>query len=289
MRILVTGAGGMLGREVTLQAQAQGHTVIPTGRREGLIPMDITNPAQVRAVFEEYQPEVVVHCAAMTHVDACEHQPETAFRVNAFGTEVIASHCARIGAACMAVSTDYVFDGAKGSPYHEYDAPNPLSVYGRSKYAGEQAVQAICARHYIVRTAWLYGIYGRSFPHFVLEKVRAGQPATVIADQIGSPTYTADVAERILRLMTTDCYGVYHLTNQRAVSRYEFAQELVRACGFAPDLLVPLKFDEWRTPAPRPRYSAMVSWRLAWAGVPPMPDWRDALRRFLAQIGILNR
>ncbi len=289
MRILITGAGGMLGREVAELAQAQGHTVIPTGRREGLVPMDITNPTQVRAVFDKYQPEVVVHCAAMTNVDACEHQPECAYRVNAFGTELIASQCARIGALCVAVSTDYVFDGTKGAPYHEYDQPNPLSVYGRSKYAGEQAVRALCLRHYIVRTAWLYGVYGRSFPHFIVEKVRAGQTATVIADQIGSPTYTADVAERILQLLSTECYGTYHLTNQRPVSRYEFAQVLLKRLGLDCSLLVPLPFQEWRTPAPRPRYSALVSWRLEWAGVPPMPNWQDALERFVAQIPFPHR
>ncbi|MFQ3610849.1 MAG: dTDP-4-dehydrorhamnose reductase [Fimbriimonadales bacterium] len=283
MRVLITGAGGMLGAELRALCTQHGHEVVATGRRPGLIPMDITQPEPVRQVFDQYRPEVVFHCAAMTNVDACERQPQLAYQVNAFGTELIASHCHRVGAICVAVSTDYVFDGAKRAPYHEYDPVNPLSVYGRSKWAGEQAVRALCPRHYIVRTAWLYGNYGKSFPHFVLEKARAGESPTVIVDQIGSPTYTADVADRLLKLVQTDCYGTYHLTNRLPVSRYEFAERLLARLGLSV-ALTPLRFREWRTPAPRPPYSPMVSWRLEWAGVEPMPDWKDALERFAQRL-----
>jgi len=284
MRVLITGAGGMLGAEVAERFKQAGYLVIATGRKPSLVPMDITNPQQVRQVFDQYRPEVVIHCAAMTNVDACEHHPQEAYRVNAFGTELIAAHCQRMGAICVAISTDYVFDGSKGSPYHEYDTPNPLSIYGRSKYAGEQAVRALCPRHYIVRTAWLYGRHGRSFPHFILEQVQAGQSPSVIADQIGSPTYTADVADHLLRLLTTDCYGTYHLTNQGPVSRYEFAQELLRLVGLPVNLLTPLPLQQWQTPAPRPCYSALISWRLEWAGVPTMRFWREALASFVQQL-----
>jgi len=216
----------------------------------------------------------------MTHVDACEHQPQEAYRVNAFGAEVIASNCQRIGAACVYISTDYVFDGTKRAPYHEYDAENPLSVYGRSKFAGEQAVRTLCPRSYIVRVAWLYGKHRPSFPQFVLEQARVGKSPTVISDQIGSPTYVADVADRLLQLIQTECYGTYHLTNADPVSRYEFAQALLQAAGIEIEP-TPLPFRAWRTPAPRPMYSALTSWRLEWAGVEPMPSWRDAMRRFL--------
>ncbi len=283
MKVLITGAGGMLGAEVAERFRQAGHTVIATGRKPPLVPMDITDPQQVRAVFDQHQPEVVIHCAAMPNVDACEHQPQQAYRVNAFGTELIASNCQRIGAICVAISTDYVFDGTKGSPYHEYDAPNPLSVYGRSKYAGEQAVRALCPRHYIVRTAWLYGMHGKSFPHFILERVQAGDSPPVIADHIGSPTFTADVADRLLHLIATDCYGTYHLTNTAPVSRYEFAQELLRQFGL-PLNLTPIPLRQWQTPAPRPRYSALISWRLEWAGVPPMRSWREALAEFVHRL-----
>jgi len=283
MKVLITGAGGMLGAEVAERFQQAGHTVIPTGRKPSLVPMDITNPQQVREVFDQHHPDVVIHCAAMTNVDACERRPQDAYHANAFGTELIAANCQRVGAICVAISTDYVFDGSKGSPYHEYDAPNPLSIYGRSKYAGEQAVRALCPRHYIVRTAWLYGRHGRSFPHFILERVQAGETPTVIADQIGSPTFTADVADRLLQLITTDCYGTYHLTNRGPVSRYEFAQELLRLVGL-PMHLAPISLRQWQTAAPRPPYSALISWRLEWAGVSPMRPWREALAEFVQQL-----
>jgi dTDP-4-dehydrorhamnose reductase len=204
MRVLITGATGLLGAEVVKHFRKNWHQVLECSRAPLTVvdshraSMDITDPDQVEAIFDAFRPDVVVHCAAMTHVDACETDPQEAYRVNTFGTEVIAAHCQRVGAACVYISTDYVFDGAKGAPYHEYDAPNPLSVYGRSKYLGEQAVQALCPRHYIVRVAWLYGVGRKTFPQFILDAARQGQSPTVIADQIGSPTYVADVADRLL-------------------------------------------------------------------------------------------
>lgn len=284
MRVLITGANGLLGAELTEYCQQLGHTVIPTGRKPHLIPMEITDPTSVRAVFETYRPEVVLHCAAMTNVDACEHRPQDAYRVNAFGTELIASHCHRIGAICVAISTDYVFDGKANRPYHEYDAVNPLSVYGCSKLLGEQAVEALCSRHYIVRTAWLYGRHRATFPQLVLQQVQSGNTATVIADQIGSPTYTYDVAQRLTQLIQTDCFGRYHLTNRGPVSRHEFVKRLLEWAGL-PVNLQPISLREWQTPAPRPAYSSLISWRLEWAGLPPMPHWQNALRRFLKQLG----
>jgi dTDP-4-dehydrorhamnose reductase len=238
MRVLITGATGLLGAEVVKHFRKNWHQVLECSRAPLTVvdshraSMDITDPDQVEAIFDAFRPEVVVHCAAKTNVDACETDPQEAYRVNTFGTEVIAAHCQRVGAACVYISTDYVFDGAKGAPYHEYDAPNPLSVYGRSKYLGEQAVQALCPRHYIVRVAWLYGVGRKTFPQFVLDAARQGQSPTVIADQIGSPTYVADIADRLLLLVQTDCYGVYHLTNPPPVSRYEFAVRCWRRRGY---------------------------------------------------------
>lgn len=295
MRVLVTGASGLLGAEVVERFRAANLEVVGATRRPHAAPsaspterlhgdevaLDITQPDAVRAVFDALRPEAVIHCAAMTHVDACERQPQEAYRVNAFGAEVIASNCQRIGALCVYISTDYVFDGSKRAPYHEYDTENPLSVYGRSKFAGEQAVRMLCPRHYIVRVAWLYGKQRKSFPQFVLEQARAGKSPPVISDQIGSPTYVADVADRLLQLIQTDCYGTYHLTNTEPVSRYEFACALLQAVGLAIEP-APVPFKQWHTPAPRPAYSALISWRLEWAGVAPMPSWKDAMQRFLA-------
>lgn len=286
MRVLITGARGLLGTEVARQFRAAGLEVIGTARTAdpaaGVLALDITAPQQVHTLLRETRPDVVIHCAALTNVDACEQQPELAYRVNAFGTELIAAQCQQRGVVCVYISTDYVFDGAKGAPYHEYDAPNPISVYGRSKWAGEQAVQALCPRHYIVRVAWLYGAHRPTFPHTVLAQARAGKSPVAIVDQIGSPTYVVDIAERLLPLLQTECYGIYHLTNTEPVSRYEFAQAILQAAGYSIEP-TPLTMADWRVLAPRPAYSALISWRLAWAGVPPMPSWRDALQRFLAE------
>ncbi|MCS7209965.1 MAG: dTDP-4-dehydrorhamnose reductase [Fimbriimonadales bacterium] len=326
MRVLVTGARGLLGAEIVRRFRAAGWEVVGTARShslpnapaalheqegspsspsplsrvagagepsspsptqgergaggEGFIPLDITQPTQVRALLDAVRPEIVIHCAAMTHVDACERHPQEAYRVNAFGAEVVASCCQRVGAVCVYISTDYVFDGAKRAPYHEYDTENPLNVYGRSKFAGEQAVRRLCPRHYVVRVAWLYGRQRATFPQFVLEQARAGKSPTVISDQVGSPTYVADVADRLMQLVQTECYGTYHLTNAEPVSRYEFACTLLEAVGLRV-LPTPLPMACWHTPAPRPAYSALTSWRLEWAGVEPMPSWRDALQRFV--------
>ncbi|GIV08503.1 MAG: NAD(P)-dependent oxidoreductase [Fimbriimonadales bacterium] len=288
MRVLVTGATGMLGAEIVERFHAAGMEVYGAARlpasdeHANRVAMDITQPDAVREVFDALRPEVVIHCAAMTHVDACERQPQQAYRVNTFGAEVVASNCQRFDAACVYISTDYVFDGQKRAPYHEYDVENPISVYGRSKYLGEQAVRALCPRHYIVRVAWLYGKHRKSFPQFVLEQARAGVSPTVIHDQVGSPTYTVDVADRLLSLIRTDCYGIYHLTNQSPVSRYAFARALLETVGSVIEP-TPLPFAQWRTPAPRPIYSALTSWRLEWAGVEPMPRWQDAMQRFVQE------
>ncbi|MGQ9901390.1 MAG: dTDP-4-dehydrorhamnose reductase [Fimbriimonadales bacterium] len=289
MRVLITGASGLLGSAVVRACRAAGWEVLGTARtpapESGFASLEITAPDAVRAMFDAFRPDAVIHCAAMTHVDACEQNPQEAYRVNTFGTEVIAAHCQRVGAACVYLSTDYVFDGAKGAPYHEYDAPNPLSVYGRSKYLGEQAVGALCPRHYIARVAWLYGVGRKTFPQFVLDAARQGQSPSVIADQIGSPTYVVDIAERLVALIPTECYGVYHLTNTPPVSRYEFACALLEAAGLSVQP-TPLPMAQWQTPAPRPAYSALISWRLPWAGVDPMPDWRDAMHRFLRELQV---
>jgi dTDP-4-dehydrorhamnose reductase len=155
-------------------------------------------------------------------------------------------------------------------------------VYGRSKYLGEQAVRALCPRHYIVRVAWLYGKHRKSFPQFVLEQARAGVSPTVIPAQVGSPTYAVEVADWLLAMIQTGCYGVYHLTNQSPVSRYEFARALLETVGSVIEP-TPLPFAQWRTPAPRPIYSALTSWRLEWARVEPMPRWQDAMQRFVQE------
>ncbi|MCW5933139.1 MAG: dTDP-4-dehydrorhamnose reductase [Fimbriimonadia bacterium] len=281
MKLLITGAGGLLGQDLQV-ALADRHELILTGRRMP-IALDITHPQQVKQVFEQYQPQGVIHCAAMTHVDGCEHDPETAYRVNAHGASLIASACLDHQAFCLYVSTDFVFDGAAKRPYHEYDLPQPLNTYGRSKWQGEQAVQTLCPRHYIVRTAWLYGHHGTSFPKMVLDVANKGLPLRVVRDQVGSPTWTWDLAEAIGRLIETNAYGTYHVVNHGSMSRYEFARALLEETGLTTDLQ-PIASAEWSSPTRRPVFSTLESLRWTALGLPPLRSWRDALRAWITQM-----
>lgn len=279
MRILVTGAGGMLGQDVCSLLTSE-HEVLATGRRELTVPLDITDPRGIDMLFEEFQPDGVIHCAAMTNVDGCERDPVEAYRVNVHGSSLIASACARQNAFLVYISTDYVFDGRAGRPYHEYDLPAPLNVYGYSKWMGERAVQALCPKHYIVRTAWLYGIGGRCFPQIILEAAKANRPLRVVSDQIGSPTFTRDLADAIAQLIQIPAYGIYHLVNEGAVSWHTFAARILELAGL--DIpLESIETKEWSSPAQRPAYSPLISLRTEWLGLTPMRAWYLALKEYL--------
>lgn len=269
----------MLGRDVLEVFQRQ-QEVLATSRRAGFVHLDVTDPSEVEQLFATFRPEIVVHCAAMTQVDECERNPEAAFRVNAHGSAIIASACHRYGSTLIFISTDYVFDGSLQRPYHEYDQPNPLNVYGRSKWQGEQAVQAFCARHLIVRTAWLYGRHGNCFPKKIMESARQGKALRVVADQIGSPTFTRDLAEALLRLLEVQVYGVYHVVNLGTASWYELACETLHLAGLDAEI-EPITSDAWSTPTRRPPYSALTSFRWNWLGLPPLRPWQKALREFV--------
>ena len=220
MRILVTGSEGQLGRE--LQRALRGHVVKATDLRSELGFIDITDYRQTLATVEAFGPDVVIHAAAMTNVDGCERDPDAAYAVNGMGTQNVALACQRAGAALVYISTDYVFDGEKGEPYLEFDPTNPVSAYGRSKLAGEQCLQTLMTRFYIVRTAWLYSSHASNFVKWAL-KVSAEQSEMLgVVDQTGSPTHAGDLAEGIAQLIEHGRYGVYHLTNEGSCSRYEF-------------------------------------------------------------------
>lgn len=280
MRILVTGAGGMLGQDVCSELAGE-HDVLPTGRGKSANSLDITDLDAIEKLFREFQPEGVIHCAAMTNVDGCERNPTEAYRVNAHGSSLIASATARYNAFLVYISTDYVFDGRAGRPYHEYDLPAPLNVYGYSKWMGERSVQALCAKHYIVRTAWLYGTGGRCFPKIILEAAREDRPLRVVRDQIGSPTFTQDLAGAIARLIQVPAYGIYHLVNSGAVSWYTFAAKILELAGLD-NALESIETTEWSSPAQRPAYSPLLSLRMEWLGLPPLRPWHLALKEYLA-------
>lgn len=275
----MTGAKGMLGSDVC-SLLSQREEVIPLGKED----LDVRQVDKVISLLSEIKPDVVVHCAGYTDVDGCELKPQEAYLVNTVGTWAVASACQKMDAVMLYVSTDYVFDGSKGKPYTEIDEPNPLNEYGRSKWGGEKVVQMLLRRFFIIRTAWLYGARGRNFVRTILQKSKETKVLRVVRDQIGSPTYTVDLARAISHLLSSSFYGIYHITNQGAVSWFDFAREIVRLAGLDVEV-VPIESSQWRSPARRPPYSALAS--IAWNafGFPPMRGWQSALADFLSQIG----
>jgi len=276
MKLIVTGGKGMLGR--TLQRRLQQHELFIADLPE----VDIADGRSVEQAVGGFKPDVVIHAAAMTQVDACESDADSAFRVNALGSACVARAAAHHGARVIAVSTDYVFDGGLDRPYHEFDAPAPRTVYGASKLAGEEAVRRHCPDHTIVRVAWLYGEGGPSFLHTMLALgAKEGVPLKVVDDQIGNPTSTDAAAGLIARLLETPIPGVVHGTCEGEVTWYGFAREIFRCAGLT-RALEPCTTAAFPRPAPRPANSRLEKRMLRLAGLPPMPHWQAEVERFVA-------
>jgi dTDP-4-dehydrorhamnose reductase len=279
VRILLTGGNGQLGRELADAAAAAGHEVCSPTHAE----CDITSAADVRATLEDTHPEVLVNCAAWTRVDAAESEADAAFRVNALGPRLLAAECAHHDVLLVQMSTDYVFHSSATSPIDEWQIPNPRSMYGASKLAGENEVRAIAPRHQVIRTSWLYG---RDGPNFVLTILRAAAEKPqlrVVADQLGSPTWTGHLAPALLRVIDRGIPGTFHLTNSGVVSWHGFAEAIVAASGVSAEVTA-ITTAEYPTAAPRPPYSVLDNrvWRLL--GEAPLPDWRDGLSSYLASL-----
>jgi dTDP-4-dehydrorhamnose reductase len=270
MKVLLTGAGGQLGRALGTALRAHEVTALDHGR------LDIADARKVRQAMEAHRPDLVLNAAAYNAVDRAETDREEAYRTNALGPGRLAEAAAAVGAAVLHVSTDYVFDGEKGSPYDEQDRPNPLSVYGQSKLAGEEAVRAANPRHYLVRTAWLYAHGGRNFPLTLLDLAKRG-PVRVVDDQRGSPTYAPHLAEAIARLIETEAWGTWHLAGAGEASWYELGRELFRLRGLQVEV-GPVTTAEFPRPARRPRLSTLVSVREPRILLPP---WREGLESFV--------
>ncbi|QYR24359.1 dTDP-4-dehydrorhamnose reductase [Paenibacillus sp. sptzw28] len=275
MKVLVTGANGQLGAEL-VNLSAEGFDLQGFGRDA----LDITNLKQCREVLSAYQPDVVIHCAAYTAVDKAESEPDEAFRVNAAGTRNIALAARESGSKLCYVSTDYVFDGRGTIAYNETDPTNPQTVYGKSKLAGEQAVSSLHDRYFIVRTSWVYGKYGNNFVKTMLKLAGERDQLKVVDDQIGSPTYTLDLAHFLLELVRTDYYGIYHASNTGVCSWFEFAKAIFEESG-ASLRLEPCKTDEFPRPAPRPSFSVMDHSAIRVNGLTDLRHWRDALIHYL--------
>jgi len=275
MKVLVTGAGGMLGRDVVLAAGNAGHAVVGFSHPE----LDVTDAAALAAKFELERPDVVINCAAWTDVDGAEEAEETAMAVNGRGAGNVAAAAAELGASVVYVSSDYVFDGAKGAPYVETDQPMPLSAYGRTKLAGEEATAAANKRHFVVRSSWLFGIGGSNFVETMLRLASTQSEVLVVRDQVGSPTYTWHLAYGVVRLIEGVEFGTHHMAAAGSCSWYDFAREIFEQAKV--DCLVLSATTEMLgRPAPRPAYSALTSQREHAIELPP---WQDGLGAYLSQ------
>ena len=279
MRVLVTGASGQLGRDVAARFASSGHEVIAAGRPE----LDIAGRDQVLGVVGAVRPDVVVNCAAFTAVDACETDIEGAYEVNALAVRHLAEAARRWDAHLCHISTDYVFSGDKPEPYHEWDRPDPQSVYGASKLAGEHEAGPSAT---IVRTSWLCGRYGSNIVGTVLRLAAEGGPLRFVNDQRGSPSFTPDVAAVIEQLCADRRPGLYHVTNQGDVSWYGFAREIMVAAGHNPDRVEPITTAELDPPrpAPRPANSVLENRALGLAGLALPAEYREPLRRLVADL-----
>ncbi len=253
MRILLTGAGGQLGR--ALQAVLQGdHEVLAFDRSR----LDVARLEAVREAVKAQRPDLVLNAAAYNAVDQAQTDAEGAYRGNAAGPRNLALAAAEVGAAILHVSSDYVFDGLAERPYHEYDRPNPQSVYGASKLAGEGAVRELNHRHYVVRTAWLYGPQGKNFALTMLGAARTAPQVRVVDDQTGSPTYVPHLAQALRRLLATGAFGTYHLAGRGGTTWFGLTRALYAAAGVATPVL-PVTTAEFPRPAPRPRFSVLTT------------------------------
>lgn len=277
MRILVTGANGQLGREISRQGTT--HELILTNRHS----LDISDGKAVRDCFRATKPQAVIHCAAYTNVDGAESDEDGAFRANVVGAQNMASGCLETGARLVYISTDYVFDGLQTTPYREFDATNPQTVYGCTKWQGEQMVRQILGRHYILRTAWLYGD-GKNFVKTMLKLAKDWGKIRVVNDQIGTPTSTQDLAAAVFRVLDSDSYGTYHATCQGQCSWYDFACEIFRLTNQAVNV-IPVTTAEFPRPARRPAHSVLDNYMLRMAVGDPMRSWQEALASYLSVNG----
>lgn len=275
MKLLVAGAAGMLGRDMVLAAGNAGHDVVGFGRAE----LDVTDPAALARKLDLERPDLVINCAAWTDVDGAEEAEEAAFAINGTGAGNLAAAAARVGAGVLYVSSDYVFDGAKGTPYVESDQPAPHSAYGRTKLAGEEATAAANRRHFIVRSAGLFGIGGGNFVETMLRLADTQNEVLVVRDQVGSPTYTWHLAYGVVRLIEGIEYGIHHMAAAGQCSWYEFAREIFEQAKVECRVLSGTT-EMLGRPAPRPAFSALTSQREHAIG---LPSWQDGLAGYLAQ------
>lgn len=274
MKVLVTGAKGMLGQDLCPIFEKDGYEVIPTDYDT----LDITDENAVNKTVDEIKPDIIVHCAAYTNVDKAEGDYEGAYKLNVAGAKNVAAAAAHNNAIMVYISTDYVFDGEKNSPYLPSDKPNPINAYGKTKYLGEVEVQKYCKKFYIARTAWLYGIKGKNFVETMISLSSKMPSLKVVDDQTGSPTWTYELINGILKLLKNEPFGIYHVSGTGETSWYGFAKEIFEKENIKTDL-APCTTEEFPRDAKRPKYSYMKNEN----GLVLTRDWKLALADYLKQ------
>jgi dTDP-4-dehydrorhamnose reductase len=278
MKILITGANGMVARALIKHCQSINDSVAAFARRE----MDVSNRAETLEIVAREQPGAIINCAAYTNVDGAETNQELCYAANAAGVENLALAAKEANAAFVTISTDYVFDGSKKDFYTQRDDPNPQSVYGKSKLAGERAARDAYARSIIVRSGWIYGADGTNFLSILPQLLAEGKPVKAITDAYGTPTFAGDLARRLRELALLDLPAVYHVTNSGAGTSYEgFARAVCELKNFDSRLLERVSNDTLKRPAPRPQSSKLKCLLSERLGLAPLPDWKDALKNFL--------
>jgi len=275
LKILITGSEGQLGSEL-VNLLSKDNEVYGLSHKE----LDITDKNNVINTVSKIVPDIVIHCAAFVDADECETNIKTAFDVNTIGSGNVAIASKKTNSTMVYISTDYVFDGKKTSTYLESDIPNPISVYGISKYGGEQIVRHYLEKFFIVRTSWLYGKKVKNFVNIIINLAKDKKELKVVNDQVGSPTYVPDLARAISSLISTKYYGIYHITNSGECSWYEFAKKILKYAEIKNVKVTPISTEELNRPAPRPKYSVLKNFNLKKKKIYKMRNWELALRDF---------
>ncbi|MGR6002857.1 dTDP-4-dehydrorhamnose reductase [Bacillus cereus] len=278
MKVIVTGAKGQLAQDVLRQLEHTDLQVYGVDREE----LDITNNEAVQAYINKIKPDAIMHCATYTNVDTAEEDADTAYKVNGLGTKYLAQVAGKIGAKMLYISTDYVFDGTAKRPYKTSEPTKPLGVYGKTKLAGETFVQQYVDKFFIVRTAWVFGIFGNNFVKTMLRLGREHDEISVVNDQVGSPTYTVDLARFMIELISSEKYGIYHVTNAGICSWYEFAVEIFKQAEMDVNVK-PVTTEEFPRPADRPKYSVLDKKKIEEEGFLPLQDWKKAVACYLSE------
>jgi len=288
MKVMVTGANGQLGADLCLALR--DFQVIPLTHRD----IEVSDISSVKEAFVKYQPEMVINAAAYVRVDDCETNPDKAFLVNALGARNVAVQAAGLEASLIQISTDFVFGGEaepQAVPYTEFDTPVPPNIYGKSKLAGEDFVRHLCQKHFIVRTSALFGSAGSSgkggnFVETILGLGREQDEIRVVSDQFFSPTYTKDLAQKIAQLITTEYYGIFHITNRGACSWYDFATEILKLAGLK-TRVIPVTSDQYPQKARRPCFSVLDNYHLRLLSMDDMRPWQESLRDYMIKKGYI--